>query len=65
MQSVVPLKVDGTYETNQPYQQLQEKFAIKGFPTFLLVDPETETVVKRWGSELYSMPVDEFIAQLR
>lgn len=64
LNTTVPLKVDGSYDTNEPYAALKEKYSIKGFPTFLLVDPETETIIRQWGSELYTKPIDEFIKEL-
>ena len=62
---VVALKVDGTFGTNKPYDVIQQTYHIIGFPTFLLIDPHSETVIKKWGGELYSMTPEAFIAQLR
>jgi thiol:disulfide interchange protein DsbD len=65
LQQFVPVMIDGTHETNTQYSAIKEKFAIQGFPTFIIVDPVNETVIKRWGSELYNMPREEFIQQLQ
>lgn len=64
LQHFVMLKVDGTYNANKPYDLLREKFSIQGFPTFLLIDPVTETIIQEWHGELYDMPEKQFIAQL-
>ncbi len=61
---VVPLSVDGTNEKAEPYNTLKNNYTIVGFPTFLLVDPVTNEVIKQWGSELYTMPAELFINEL-
>lgn len=63
LQHFVLLKVDGTHNANQPFNRLKDTYAIKGFPTFLLIDPQTETVIKEWGSEIYSMAHEELIKE--
>lgn len=63
LQHFTLLKVDGTHTINKPFNQLKEKYMIQGFPTFLLVDPTTETVIKEWGSEIYSMPNEQLIKE--
>ena len=65
LQEFVMVKVDGTYSSNKPYKQIKDKFSIKGFPTFLLIDPSDETIVKEWGGELYDMQEEQFISELK
>lgn len=65
LQKFVMVKVDGSYTSNKPYDLLKEKFGIKGFPTFLLIDPETETIIQEWGGEIYDMPEEKFIDELK
>ena len=60
----IPLKIDGTSAQEEPYATVGKKFHITGFPTFLIVDPETETVIKTWSSEIYTMPRQEFMQKL-
>ncbi|MBI2775035.1 thioredoxin family protein [Candidatus Dependentiae bacterium] len=64
LSNYIPLKIDGTDENEESYKYVKEKFKIVGFPAFLIVDPTTETIEKRWSSELYQMPREEFIYEL-
>jgi len=59
------LKVDATHDNNPDYVLLKEKYKVSVQPTILLVDPTTETVIKRWTSEPYSMPIEKFITQIQ
>ncbi len=61
----VMLKVDGSHASHEPYASLKEKYSITGFPTFLIVDPATETVIMQLGGELYEMPEQAFITVLK
>ncbi len=54
LKSFVMLKVDGTDPDSEPFATLHKTYAIKGFPTFLLVDAQTGDVVHQWGSEIYN-----------
>lgn len=60
----VCIKVDGTFGTNKPYDILQKQFHITGFPVFMIIDPTTQTVIKKWGAELYDVSPEAFIALL-
>lgn len=51
-------------EKNAHTKALQKQFRIMGAPTILIIDPETEKVVKRWGSDLYDLSNDDFINRL-
>lgn len=58
----VAVKIDGSDENNQAIiQQLN----IKGFPTILIVDPTSQQIIKRWGSELYDVEPTQFIDELQ
>lgn len=60
----ITVRIDGsTHNTCCTY--LQQKYAILGFPTILLVDPHTEQVLKRWSSELYEKQPKDFIAEIQ
>ncbi len=53
----VPVKIDAA---NSPeYGSLAKKFEIIGVPTILAIDPDNETVRRRWGAELYTMTKQE------
>lgn len=47
------------------YQVAQKKYDIKGVPALLVIDPASETVLARWGAELYGADNTEFIAELK
>jgi thiol:disulfide interchange protein DsbD len=59
----VPLKLNMGQES-ETNQKIQEQFAIRGLPTFMLIDPTTDRIIKRWGSELYSVDKNAFIEEL-
>jgi thiol:disulfide interchange protein DsbD len=59
----IPLKVDGS-EPNHPVC-CNKEYNVIGFPTILVVDPKTCSVVKRWGAELYDTHPTSFIEDLK
>lgn len=61
---MVTLKIDATQLDEEPYKGIKEKYNVVGFPTFLLLDPETDTLIKRWEGELYSTTKKCFIDEL-
>lgn len=63
--SVVPLNVNGTDESTQTYQTMKNKFNVVGFPTFLLIDPKEEKILRKWNSELYHVKAEDFIAIIK
>lgn len=60
----VPLNVDGTSTNNPVYQDILQHFTITGFPTFLIVDPTTEAIMKQYGAELYDMTQEQIMMLL-
>lgn len=64
LQQLVPVQIDSSNTAHVVHTQLLKKFDVFGVPTFLLIDPTTETVVKRWGGELYDTSAEAFIAEL-
>lgn len=62
--SYVSVSVDSSTNDNEPYAYLSKQYKITGFPTFLIVDPVTEKVIKEFSSELFSMPRTDFISKL-
>jgi thiol:disulfide interchange protein len=47
------------------YKVTQKKYDIKGVPALLVIDPGSETILARWGAELYDMDNAEFIEELQ
>lgn len=58
------LKIDGANDPDNAIKLLQEKYGVVGFPTFLLIDAQTGTLIKRWGSELYEVDIQAFANEL-
>ncbi|MBV8661107.1 MAG: thioredoxin family protein [Candidatus Dependentiae bacterium] len=63
--SIIFVKVDATHSNNPDYVQLREQYKVYAQPTILLIDPATETILKKWTSEPYSMSIEEFIEQIQ
>ncbi|MGE0010509.1 MAG: protein-disulfide reductase DsbD family protein [Candidatus Babeliales bacterium] len=61
----VPLKINGTQPSGEPYATIHKQFTITGFPTYMIVEPETLTVIKRWDSKIYNMDPLLFITKLQ
>ncbi|MFC1842359.1 protein-disulfide reductase DsbD family protein [Candidatus Dependentiae bacterium] len=61
----INVKVDGTDQSKEPFATLHKKYKIFGFPTFLLIDPNTGAIIKRWSAEFYDMPNQEILALFR
>lgn len=59
----VPVKIE-LVMNNPVVARLKEKFNIIGLPTFLLIDPVDEKLIKRWGGELYHASADDFSAEV-
>ena len=64
LQKFILLKVDATDQDSEPYVTLKNKYQILGVPTILVIDPNNQSLLKRWGSELYDLPKAEFIHEL-
>lgn len=60
----VPVKVDASDTSSEPYATLRPKYNIFGVPTILIIDPNTGELFKRWGSELYDMSIEQVIQEL-
>lgn len=60
----IPVKVDCTNNSDAHCTNLKKQFGIVGFPTYLLIDPHTQQVIKKWGSELREVAHETFIADL-
>lgn len=58
------VKINGADDPDNVIKLLQEKYGVVGFPTFLLLDPHTGALIKRWGSELYNVDIQAFAQEL-
>jgi len=63
--SLVAVKIDAADSTHTAHMQLLQKYEIKGTPTFLIIEPHEQTVIAQFGSEIYSLSVQEFIELLK
>ncbi len=46
-------------------EQLQKELDIIGVPAFMIIDAKTHQVYKRWGAEISSMPIGQFITEIK
>lgn len=62
----VNVKVVVEDPSKEPYASLAKNYnLLGGFPTFLLIDPNTGTLIQKWSSEFYSMSESELINLFR
>ncbi len=59
----VPGKIE-MIMTDTTVQHLKETFEIVGLPVFIVIDPDDEKLIKRWGGELYHADKKAFIKEL-
>ncbi len=60
----IAVKIDGSDTSSVCNGNVAQKFGARGFPTILIVNPENEQELKRWGGELYGKKIAEFITEL-
>lgn len=65
LHNVITAKIDLSDTSDSQTKKIQQQFSILGVPTYMLIDPATEQCIKRWGSELYDKPKEQFIAELQ
>lgn len=58
---IVFVKVDCTHNTDTQASMLKNLFKVFAQPAILIIDPNTQEIVKKWSSEPYSMTPDEFV----
>ncbi|MBP6870205.1 thioredoxin family protein [Candidatus Babeliales bacterium] len=63
--TIVFVKIDATHSDNSDYIHTKELYKVYAQPTILLVDPVTQTVLKKWTSEPYSLSIEEFVKQIQ
>lgn len=64
LNKTIPVYIDCTNPTHESCSTVQKHFEVKGYPTLLLIDPETETLIGRWGSELLNKSPESFAQEL-
>lgn len=55
------VKVDCTSSANQEANHLKDLFKVYAQPAILVVNPETQDIIKKWSSEPYSMTPESFV----
>lgn len=58
-QQFIPIKVDGS-QMNQDVAHIKKTYTILGFPTILAINPHNETIIKKWGGDLYDVDPQKF-----
>ena len=53
------LSVDASDATKEPYKTVRAKYKVTGVPYLIVLDPETETEITHWQSEMYEMTIEE------
>jgi thiol:disulfide interchange protein DsbD len=65
LQKFTLVHIDCTNPQAEPCSSIQNKFSIIGFPTILLIDPQSGTILKKWGSELLDVSPEAFIKEVQ
>jgi thioredoxin:protein disulfide reductase len=63
--SLVAVKIDAADSSHTVHMQLLQQYGVKGTPTFLVIEPHEQQLLAQFGSEVYSLSVQEFIALLK
>jgi thioredoxin:protein disulfide reductase len=62
---IIFVEIDGTDPHNPCCAELSKKYSVIGFPVVLLIEPETEKVIARWGEEFASMTQEKIISTIQ
>mgnify|MGYP003402257926 len=62
---IIFVKVDCTHSADVQASMLKNLFKVFAQPAILLIDPNTQEIVKKWSSEPYSMTPDEFVQAIQ
>lgn len=65
LQNCISVKIDASNTKNSYCKLLQKKYGIIGFPTVLLIEPNTQNVLKQWGNELYNKTTEQFTSEIQ
>ncbi len=65
LKQYIPLKIDADVHTDA-YAQVKKRygFYISGFPTYLIVNPDTGAVIKKWSVEINQLSLDGIVNEL-
>ncbi len=55
------VKIDATDSSSEIYNRLSKKYKIIGVPVILVTNPSDESIIKRWGGELFYKTNSEVI----
>lgn len=58
---MICVKIDASLPSSESFSK---QFNIIGVPTIIIINPQSQQVVRRWGAELYSIEHKEFAKQL-
>ena len=58
---IIFAKVDCTSSSNPDCSKLKQKYQVFAQPAILIINPEKETIIKKWSSEPYKMTPQEFV----
>lgn len=69
IEEILPLLVAAYIDCTNPHEascaSLHKKFEIRGLPALLLIDPQNDMVLKRWGSEILDFGAAAFAQELK
>ncbi len=61
---VIPLKIDCTDNSGVECVGARKKFGVMGYPAIILINPQDETILQRWDSDLNYKDPQEFINEI-
>jgi len=61
----VSVKIDGTNPQEKQYAQLSKAYNLVGVPAYIIIDPRTKKLLKKWTAELYDTTPKEFIKEIK
>lgn len=61
----ITVYVDGSYATAEPFASLKQKYGITGFPTVIIIDPQSSTLEKKWSGEIINLSPEQIVQLLR
>ncbi|HZW61040.1 MAG TPA: thioredoxin family protein, partial [Candidatus Babeliales bacterium] len=65
LQEFIPVKINGADSSDQACNHIKQTCTVLGFPTILVIDPHTGTLIRRWGGELYERKPESFAHELK
>ncbi len=62
---IIFVEIDGTDPHSPCCAELSKKYSVIGFPVVLLIEPETEQVLARWGEEFATMAPEKVVSTIK